>query len=76
MDDFVLWENELEGAKEKRDAVTEFLTRTLNLTLKLADVDTVDRGVPFLGFLIKPWATGTTMTTTAGLLTGTIYPVE
>ena len=54
MDDMLLFDNYRERVQEAAVAVDSFCGRNLELALKPLVVGPVAKGVPFLGFLIKP----------------------
>ncbi len=54
MDDMVIFSGDKIGLIQLRDQIREFLGTNLSLSLKLAEIGACQRGLPFLGFTIKP----------------------
>jgi len=54
MDDLVLWHDDKQALKNARDAVREFVQDKLLCDLKPPLLNCSQRGLPFLGYLIRP----------------------
>jgi len=54
MDDMVIWHSDFEKLKELLEAVESYCADELNLELKPPVMGSVDEGVPFLGFMVRP----------------------
>lgn len=54
MDDMILWENDKSILKEAKIAIEEYVNTMLKCDLKPILLNTVTRGLPFLGYMIRP----------------------
>ncbi len=54
MDDFIIWENDLEKLRQLSNLVTNYLQQNLKLNLKTNIIGKTDKGLSFLGFKLFP----------------------
>jgi hypothetical protein len=53
MDDFVIWASSQKQLKIMFSQITEYVNKSLNLSLKMPVFGKTANGLPFLGFLVK-----------------------
>lgn len=54
MDDMVLWHNDKEVLLSITRALTSFIKESLGMTLRTPCINSTDKGVPFLGYVLFP----------------------
>lgn len=54
MDDMVMWHNDKKLLVERTEQLNEYISRELHLTLRPFCINRVDKGLPFLGYVLSP----------------------